>query len=577
MRRSHYSLAPLLACGALLTGLLIVATSEGTDETAGNRADRDLARQTMDRWKSELARDATWFEKELNLRKMNRDIWSTIDLEEAIRQEAGGSVASIDLLEKLAAAGRGDEVVRFSGGDKKGSYQLHRFWARVAEYGLAQNDMKIIELAGIQVEANASFDAGFAGSPPRPSRNLLGARFMVAAARLELLRGRGDDWVRHKDVIRAADDLWRIAGAFTPQRGALVGVPDSISPLLHYAALESWGAYGSYPVFQNAYQPLLDETRLKRLHEIVAEAKLGWPVRLPKLDDSVVTPWLQRQVHQRRHLVALTYLARAKGAAADRARLLAIVAAGLHETNPDQARVCREIAQALLDPEAIPNQNEWLRIEANAEIALAHHAAGVPHAAREIADQAVGEIGSLIASKPARETINYDSISVVLCAAANVGYTRSELPAELLLRVDRLGFYGVAKEANPIRIHGIDRITDISRIAKPVIPPEKPTTYQTLVEQKDWPAAVDEAARLAAGNSAWNSSHPELGAKSCRDLGLEGTLQWTTTIENHKVRMMVELGAIREAIKPDRRTLPRRLWQTPSTIAPGLNAFPIGC
>ena len=62
-----------------------------------------------------------------------------------------------------------------------------------------------------------------------------------------------------------------------------------------------------------------DPEWVQKLHDLVADIKASWPVRLPHLDAVAVVPWVYRQLDQGRHDIALCYLAGAKGIAMDRA------------------------------------------------------------------------------------------------------------------------------------------------------------------------------------------------------------------------------------------------------------------
>ncbi|NND98519.1 MAG: hypothetical protein HKN47_14460 [Pirellulaceae bacterium] len=578
----HASRIPLLALGMLVIALVVTIQSgrseRGIDQPAANTTDQELVRQVMLRWKSEILRDGSWLMGERNLRLRYEDVWSTIDLDEAIGLDDFNQYPSILLMEKLAIAGRWDDVQRLSQRYPKGHYHVLRFWSRVAEYGLAQRDQDIISLAGQQVEDHAVEQSNFPGGPPKPTRELVAARFYVAAARLELMRNQSDKIKGHRDLTNAADDLWRVAGAVVPRRGRLIGISPTTSSTLYYAALESWTSI-NYATFSRSSSESVDSrVSLEPLTDMVKNTKVCWPVRLPTLENPVVTSWVHRQVHQKRYLVALSYLAIAAGDDAHRARLLAYVAAGCHDSLPDQAIACRDLAARLVDSMTHPDQDPWLRIEANAELAMAHQAAGNTDDAKAVTAEALQQYQSIMKAEPDKRSLNYGSIYALICAAATTDYVREQIPAKLIPIIDRIGFHGVPKSATPVSIRGVARFMDLARIAKPASPKDTNSVFAKLVTQKDWPAAVAEVRERAKGNSAWNSSHPDVGAKSVRDMGLPATLTWTANIGDPKTQMMVEMGALLEAVKADRKTLPvNRMWSTADTIAPGVNVLPADC
>ena len=100
--------------------------------------------------------------------------------------------------------------------------------------------------------------------------------------------------------------------------------------------------------------------------------------------------------------------------------------------------------------------------------------------------------------------------------------------------------------------------------------------YFELEAERDWPAALSEAAVNATRNPAWMMRYAKLGANHFRDHGLKETLNWTETMEDQVTQLSVELGAIKAALEPERRTMPSRDPSSIHTIASAIS-WPAGC
>ena len=545
----------------------------------------ELARQQLSYWDNSFAESPSWFDKSLQSKKQFLENWSTLDLDKAMELDRAYSNYRLRLLvmRKLAAHKRWDALAQVSALNPKGAKYVHQFWAQVAELGVAENDLEMIELAGQQVEANAIYEKGSLGAPRRPVLSLRGARFFVAAARLEFYRNQPEEDERSQNEKLGLNELWNVAGGFSPLNsgfGVWVGHHESAPK---YSALESWQKLDRELAWMN---PAKDPKLAKSIQSLT-DSFVYWPqnVSLPRLEDDLSGAWFLRQLEQGRQDVALRYLAIADGSLLDRTCFLAIATPYLGETRDKQAiewaLQCLKKSTGQIPPTdpATPltsNSKFWLRLEAQAEIASSLKQIG-DERGRALALDAVRDF-ALIAN---RENLGYNAMTATLRAAALNGLTRSELPESFLDLIDhRLGFHNQIVNQYRLFGRGIYRTVDLSGILQMKEPYRYPQhqEYYRLLEAKKWPEVVFEIEKLAEGNRAWRTSWPKTGARSAAVQGLEKTLQWTREIKNEEARFSVEMGAIEEALKPMRKSIPKyRDTSSPHTIAPSITFPTRGC
>ena len=568
-----------LLCPQILGDSPNIDKSETKIENSNaSSATLELARETMEYWESEIARQPVWHQSNSPSEKNYFDNWSTIDLNKSIEMEEaeGKPWLRFLLMRKLAAQGRWDDLVKVGGRFKKGAYDIQKFWARIAEQGVAINDIEVVQLAGEQIEANAMFEQGLVGAPKHPTLQLAVGRFFVAASRLELLHNMPlDDQKQHK-VNLAINELWQASDSFSPVNGGLGMLLNHHTVGRDYTALESWNEANPGHIDGLAREAAKDVEPLVG----ILDKSVYWhhSLELPNMGKTIVTPWILRQLNQKRFEVVLTYLSFAKGNALDRARLLAIVAQHLESSDQDKAKTVRELADFLLTQTAkqLDETSNWLRVEAMAEVATAFDVADLSRGKQLAIDSA--KSFCLLASE---KEYNYDSLTAVLFAASNCGLKRADLPQEFLVYANKLGFHNRILSNYPLYTRGVTRNTDVSDIVivrKENDRYEEHQKYHELVKQKDWPAVIEEIKKLAEGNDAWVSSYPETGAESVNDLGLKATLEWTRKISSPQIRFSTEMGAVEEAVRPMRKSLPAyRDTNSPEAIVPTLRWPKVDC
>jgi|GEM_PF-3692156 len=523
--------------------------------------DRTMALARMKHWREALAKDADLLKKTFGLDTTYIDIWATLDLDEGIRCTSQWP-RSTALFHRLAYAERWEDITRLS--TECNRNWMMKFWSDVANHAVSQEDLSLVECAGKQVEANGIFEESAPGGPPRPSRSLISARFFVATARLELLRKTD---AREIVQLRAAEDLTRTAASFPVGRSS----HEVFQGVIPFAALESWVWGGS----DRAKPGLHSDQALDSIQRHY-EREISWPsgIRLPALDSMVTDAWLQRKVFLKSDSVVLNYLLRADGEAADRARLFAIAARGMADRNPDQAKQFVSTAEALLEAKA---EATWPRVEALAELSLSLHRLGRNKEASAALGRSVrytNELETKFASNERRErSVASTPNDVVLNAASELGWIREALPEHVF------GEYLDRHKVPPsLHIRGVKRFADLTKLVQVREPKRWPThkRYFELEAERNWPAALSEAEVNATRNPAWKRHYAKLGASHFRDHGLKETLDWTETIEAEVTRLSVELGAIKAALEPERRTLPARNPSSIHSIAPAIS-WPTGC
>ena len=539
----------------------------------------ELARETLNRWESRLGQ-TDWYKDDAAAKKRFLSNWTSLDSRKAIELEKAYSDyrLSLMLMRRLAANKQWDDVVEVSSRQPKGAQQVQVFWSRVAEAAVADNELRILELAGQQVEANATFESGSIGAPKIPTLELSGARFFVAASRLELYRGLPNDQKRVQTAIR---ELWQAAGDFSPLRTGFIS-SNHYESGPQYAALESWNESETK---LNWINPASSKGLGAQIRPFIWK-NIYWPTRLkvPSLELELVNAWYLRQLELDRRDVALSYLALAEGSSLHRARMLAIAVPYLRaeakQTAIDLALKWLHESPPAAAPKVPVDDNDtvWLKIETQAEIAATLKQLGDDQAGKELALDAVRDFALVATTKH----FGYDAFSAAYRAAAMNGLSRDDLPKTVIDISKRfLGFHNNRTvDAYPLHTRGIRRITDLSGIKLQPTPYRYPEhkKYYDLIAAKKWPETVKEIDRLAKGNLAWQTSWPTTGAKSVQDLGLEKTLEWTKGIKNEEARFDVEMGAIQEALRPIYKSLPQyRDSNTPSTIAPTIQFPTRGC
>ena len=579
---------------------------EPTQKTDTNKStDFALAHETLKGWRDYFEyNDASWLHKNRRAATNYDAAWSIIDLDEAVKLHESGRIrtSKLAIMGRLAAAGRIDEVVRFSESFKKGHYQLSQFWARLAELGYEKRDMQIIEAAGRGLEENATYYDTFVGGPPRPNKDLLKARFFVAAARLELMREQPNQFngtLRN----RAASDLLRTARTVQPE--SMMGITQTVVPtqLERYAILESWtGSLKPSPQMKpwvvnwpfGSTQEKDD--RLDPIYDLMAGLNIYWLYPVPYLNDPTVTAWVQRQVLMDRHLVAIAYVLRADGSDIERARLLALISNGLTEKRSQFAKACRDTADLLVG--TAMDVDRWRAIEASAEVAVAYQSNGDTKKAKEILNHSIGDFKKLVKESAIRQArdaaaskkktkpdklppADYPAIYALTHALAKADYDRADLPHELLQYIDRsIGSYRIPIEETQIMVRGITRVTDMSKIgvAKTRKTFAHESEYHDSLSNGNYRRAVEVITEKAKGNPAWKSSYPKVGEQSFEEQGLVETLKWTAEITDAEVRMDVEMGALIKAIGHQDKTIPYyRKADRIESITPGIPWPSSGC
>lgn len=575
----------LLAFIACCAFCLNAAPPTTITDDAVNQTATTQARKALERWESSLTKDdLKWLEKSWNDCNAYLDAWATVDLDRTVKleREHRNRGTQLRLAQRMAGARRWDLLEEFVDANAKyfdDRYLAAPFWSRVANYGAQLRDLNVVDLAGRRLEALAAAQPSEAGAPPRPSTEIVMARFYVAASRLHALRA-DQGWTNRtaaerKKTLAAADDLWRAAGAVVPQRSVFSAGPN-VSGMRGFAALESWmpsskDDFGFGPPPKMTFAGEL-------VKELEAEASLvpRWPigVTLPEIGLPVVSAWLERQVLLGRTEVALAAIWLAPGSDVDRARQLAVVARHLPDEQAELAVSLRAAADKSL--QANDELSDSI-VRALAELSLAHSASDQFEDATRCIDTAAT---AYPAGADHRSRIEYVTNDVVLQAIA-------ALPDSHPLSESVLAF-DANRRLTPSTLHqfrlhidGLIRRVDLSRVvAKPLYQGEtlydEHAEYRRFIANKDWARALLEAERRAKGNPAWRTSFAQIGAESGRDISLAGTLEWCKQLSNIGMRLPAEIGAIREAIGNERTTLPVLNPTSTSFVAPTIG-WPSGC
>ena len=541
----------------ILTGLLCSSPGRAQDS---DLAERELCLERMTHWRQLAEQDQTLFSRTYNLRRNFIETWATLDLNEALQLNTQDRFRMI-LLHRLAVEQRWNEVVELAGKYPADWSTLPlKFWSDVANLAAQRNDMQLLELAGVQVEAFGQHDEPAVGGLPRPNSALAAARFIVAAARLELLRQNG---ANSREVSLCSNDLTRAAGAIPARRGSLA--PRTSEFALTYALLESWGTRETVQTSRLYQDAALNEIRPH------IDKKISWPrsIDLPPLDHRVTTAWVLRQAYQQRADVVLSFLMLAQGDKADRARLFAASARRLDDNHMETARLFLATAKQLSGA-TVAKSARWKYVEALVEIARTSQHLGDAETAAEWLRRAIKEFELL--EPEAREDAYHCQVAII-GTASQLEFARTTLPRVLLEHIDR---YDAEKAVfTRRRINETINLTKLSARSK-TQPHPSHVRYFALMESKDWPAALAETQKLADGNSAWKRHFTGIGGKSFLDEGLPKTMSWARNVEDQAVRMAVEIGAIQKMLETSRRTFEPRDAKSLTSVAPSV-AWPSGC
>ena len=564
MRFFHASLSTVwltsfvlsLACdGSALAG-------EVDSSSRVRQADRQLILQTLEKWRDTLADRPKWFVDNTQMQKDYVNFWAEFDLAESIEYYNSSEHFRLrhTLMYQLITAKRWDELVRVASQYEKGSEYALRIWMHVAQAAVDDGDLEVLQLAGRQVEANAAYTESVEGGPPRPTRNFVAARFFVAAARLELLRDQSP--TDRAKVQNATHDLWRVAGDFAPPSDFLmISIPHA-RICRQYAALESW--YESELAYSLNNRE--DQATLP-LKELLDRA-IHWPhtVTLPEMSEYVANAWVHRQLHAGRFDVVLAYLSNAAGDPLERARLIALTAQQLKDS--EKARKCRELGKALIEKESSRTtpQAIGLRSQALAELAIAYQVSNDRDTAMELAKQAMESCDRLTTEN----TIIYESQYVVTLAIIKLQMDQDQLTSRFQTLVDKQLQISRDLTLHRLKTRGITRLVDLSPFAKNSRPERsgEGTYYGAFLEERNWSQAIKEVVDLAKRNYAAITSLGTIGARSVEDIGLEGTLKWTDAIEDDSVRFRIQFGAIRKAYEGEFTPLKLRDASSPASSAP---------
>ena len=541
----------------ILASLLCSSPGRAQDS---DLSERKLCLDRMSHWRQLAEQDQALFSHTYNLRRNFIETWATLDLNEALQLNTQDRFRMI-LLHGLAVEQRWDEVVELAGEYPADWSTLPvKFWSDVANLAAHQNDMQLLELSGVQVEALGQYDEPAVGGLPRPNSALAAARFIVAAARLELLRRNG---ANSREVSLCSNDLIRAAGAIPARRGSLA--PQTSEFALTYALLESWGTRATVQTSTLNQDAELDELRP------YIDKKISWPrsVDLPPLDHRVTTAWVLRQAHQQRADVVLSYLMLAQGDKTDRARLFAASARRLNDKHIKTAQLFLATAKKL-GGATVAKSARWKYVEALAEIARSSHHLGESDSAAEWLRRAIKEFELL---EPTDLEDAYHCQIAIIGTASQLQFAHTTLPSKLLEHIDRYDAENAVFTRR--RINETINLTKLSTRSK-TPPHPSHLRYFALVESKDWPAALAEAQKLAEGNSAWKRHFTRIGGNSFLSEGLQKTMCWARNVEDQAVRMAVEIGAIQTMLESSRRTFEPRDAKSLTSVAPSV-VWPSGC